>query len=402
MNALNDKDIEFIYNDIKARGIRESVLLNEIVDHLCCCIEAEFIHGTSFKQAYNQLIGSLEEEALYQLQQQTLLATNLKFQEMKKTMFSLGTLSVLLLTAGTFLKMAHMPFASISLVLGGIIVVLGFLPLFFYTVYMEQGEKKNLGLSIVGYITISFLISGVLFRAMHWPGTDKILLIGQILLVVIFLPLYLVNTFKKAKETKTNFVYVILIMGIAIGSIFMSLTVSISKEKIDRYNSIYQDAIKTSDYFSLTNDSLLLNLTKNDSDLATVSNIKKISNFSQELDKQINYLTTEMIETASGKYSTPLNFDSKDNKWVCNRVMQRDGNIDKLRIQLKNYRDYLLSLAISENQRKIIEVQFNYNIYFENYFMEGNKTSLIEAVAMLTELQKNIKLAEYTILTALN
>jgi len=144
MNTLTEENIEFIYKDVQLKGVTMTGLLDEMVDHVCCSIEIELQEGVSFETAYNNLMNTVESSAFKNVQHQTLLSTNLKFQTMKKLMIILGTLGALLLSAGSIFKMFHWPFAGPMLVLGTVITIFGFLPLFFYTSYKEQLEKKNL------------------------------------------------------------------------------------------------------------------------------------------------------------------------------------------------------------------------------------------------------------------
>ena len=133
MNTLTEENIDFIYQDVRVKGITLEGLLDEMVDHICCSIEPDIDNGISFKIAYNNLMDTIESSTFKNVQHQTLLSTNLKFQNMRKLMIVLGSLSALFLSAGSILKLFHIPPASLLLLLGTAIAVLGFLPLFFFS-----------------------------------------------------------------------------------------------------------------------------------------------------------------------------------------------------------------------------------------------------------------------------
>ena len=107
MSELSEDHIVFIYEDLKAKGMSIQELVDEMVDHICCLIEPEIEKGISFQNAYNNLINNLGKDTFKNIEHQTLLSTNLKFQNMKKTMFSLGVLGTLLIVIGTLLKQGH-------------------------------------------------------------------------------------------------------------------------------------------------------------------------------------------------------------------------------------------------------------------------------------------------------
>ena len=294
MNTLTEENIDFIYKDVQVKGITLEDLLDEMVDHICCSIEPDIDNGISFKIAYNNLMDTIESSTFKNVQHQTLLSTNLKFQNMKKLMIVLGSLSALFLSAGSVLKLFHIHPASLLLLLGTAIAVLGFFPLFFYTSYKEQVEKKNVLLSVIGYFTISFLIIGVLFRVQHWPGAAISLLIGQFLLILLFLPLYLVNAYKKASETKINFLYVLLIFFIGFGVIFMVSATRIPRDIVEKFDTINNNATNISKIFNQQNDSLLKTLHGKESYKELKPDIDKLQALALELDKQIETIKTEL------------------------------------------------------------------------------------------------------------
>lgn len=103
MNTITEENIDFIYRDVQVKGITLEGLLDEMVDHICCSIEPDINEGVLFKIAYKNLMDTVESSTFKNVQHQTLLSTNLKFQNMKKLMVVLGSLSALFLSAGSIL-----------------------------------------------------------------------------------------------------------------------------------------------------------------------------------------------------------------------------------------------------------------------------------------------------------
>lgn len=400
MNTLTEENIDFIYQDVQVKGITLEGLLDEMVDHICCSVEPDINNGISFKIAYNNLMDTIESSTFKNVQHQTLLSTNLKFQNMKKLMIVLGSLSALFLSAGSILKLFHIPPASLLLLLGTAIAVLGFFPLFFFTSYKEQVEKKNILLSVTGYFTISFLIIGVLFRVQHWPGAAISLLIGQFLLILLFLPLYLVNAYKKASETKINFLYVLLIFFIGFGVIFMVSATRIPRDIVEKFDTINNNATNISKIFTQQNDSLLKTLHGKESYKELKPDIDKLQALALELDKQIETIKTELKNIT--KSNSVEEMKHKEHDKAFRKAMLKNNNATKLKEDFANYKVTVLELADSKYQKETLNALLDFETFTGLIYEQGfKKTSLIAGLAMLSNMQKNIRISEYEILNSL-
>jgi hypothetical protein len=401
MIALTDKDIAFIQNDIKAKGVTVDYLIDELTDHICCIIEPKLENGIDFKAAYKELTNGMNINTYQSIQYQTLLSTNLKFQNMKKTMFVSGVFGTLFLLLGVFCKLNHFPLAGVYMLLGSLAIVFSFLPLFFYITYKE-GEKKNIFLSITGYLTVSVFILGALFRIMHWPWTHTLILIGQVLLVVAFLPAYLISVLKKANETKTNIIYVIMIVGIGVATLYMSSSVRLSKDKVDMYDSLNQEYLSSTQLFKNSNDSLIASLEKKENYTQNKQVVEQIKSMSLGFHDFTNSLKLEMINAANKDNGTISDFGAKDNFDAYAKVMQKDDNGKKLKNMYTIYKKFLLTLTKDENQKQIIISLLNFEMFADgNDELYGDKT-LIVGIATLSELQKNMQIAEYEVLKTMN
>ncbi len=392
MNTLTEENIDFIYQDVQLKGLSLDSLLDEMVDHICCSIEPKMDTGISFETAYNNLMDTIESSTFKNIQHQTLLSTNLKFQNMKKLMIVLGTLSAFFLTVGSILKFFHTPPAAVLLLLGTVIAVFGFFPLFFFTSYKEQLEKKNVLLSIIGYLTITFIMIGVLFRVNHWPGAEKILLIGELLLLLLFLPLYLVNAYKKANETKTNFGYVLLIVLIGIGIISMWSVTRISREIIEKFDAINNNATNVSQIFEQQNDSIFKKLQTTESYAESKPNIEEIKTLGANLNNQIEAIKNELKEIT--KSNSVDNIKNKENHKAFRKAMLKDNNAYKLKKGFAKYKAAMLAMAENEYQKEILCALLDFEMITGLKYERGFKsTSLIAGMAMLSGMQKNIKIA---------
>jgi hypothetical protein len=133
---LTEENIEYIRQGIREKGITMQALTDSLVDHICCIIENE--PGTDFQAAYDRAFAAFGKNELKEIQQQTILLLILKKEAaMKKTMYLLGYVAVVLSTTGLLFKFQHWPGASITLILGILLLNFGFLPMYFYDKYKQ-------------------------------------------------------------------------------------------------------------------------------------------------------------------------------------------------------------------------------------------------------------------------
>lgn len=218
MYQLNDKQIDYIFNDISARGIKNEDLQYNLVDHVCCIIERNFKENGDFEEFYLQTISCFYKNNLFEIEEETHLLINFKnYYTMKKIMNISGLLAVLFSILGIVLKFLWLPGAAISLVLGFSIFSLFFLPMVF-TIKVKQNKSLNNKLTfLISTICGSLLTLSILFKIMHWPWANIMGLTSIIVLFFVFVPIYYLNGIKN-EETKqqTIITSVILILACAL------------------------------------------------------------------------------------------------------------------------------------------------------------------------------------------
>lgn len=136
MMELSNAQIDFIKEDIHLRGITAEELAESLLDHICCSIETS--EQSDFQSAYTQALSGFGEKGLHDIQYQTIYLLTLKRETtMKKTMFVLGYIAAVLSTFGLLFKIMHWPGANIMLILGIAMLNFGFLPLYFRDRYRK-------------------------------------------------------------------------------------------------------------------------------------------------------------------------------------------------------------------------------------------------------------------------
>jgi murein DD-endopeptidase MepM/ murein hydrolase activator NlpD len=89
MIKLTNQQIEIILHEIKARGVSYAPIQEELLDHIACLIEQEMEKGYSFKTAEQLVWTNFHDDALLEIQSETISLLNYKPKRMKKIALSL-------------------------------------------------------------------------------------------------------------------------------------------------------------------------------------------------------------------------------------------------------------------------------------------------------------------------
>lgn len=204
MYNLTDQQIEFIRNDISARGVAMVSLQHDLLDHVCCVVEHGLEPDGDFEAFYSSSIRTFFKDELHEIERETITLLTFKhYYFMKKLMLFTGTVSTVALTAGLIFKFMHWPGAAILIFSGVILLSLVFLPLLFTLKVREKQNTKDkviIGIGTLAGICISL---SVLFKIMHWPFANMLGIIALGITVFIFLPFYFLSGIR-SPETKVN------------------------------------------------------------------------------------------------------------------------------------------------------------------------------------------------------
>lgn len=220
MYQIKDWHIDFILNDISARGVTIEDLQYNLLDHICCIIENNLEENGDFENFYKKTVQSFFKNELKEIEDETISLIIFKnYYTMKKAMIISGAVSASFFTTGLIFKFLHWPGAGIMLILGIGILSLVFLPLMFLLKVKEKQSTKDkvtIGLGTLSGILISM---GILFKVMHWPGAN-IMMQGSIgVMLLLFLPFYFFTGIRNP-DTKVNTIVSSIILLSACGLLF--------------------------------------------------------------------------------------------------------------------------------------------------------------------------------------
>ena len=218
MYCLSEKQIDYIFNDIRARGVEMESLQLNLHDHICCIIEQNLEEHGDFESFYQKTIRTFYKDELWEIEEETLLLLTYKnYYAMKKTMILSGTCSAAAMILGILFKFMHWPGASAFIILGVGTSSLIFLPLLFLLKSKDRQATKDkliLGLSILSGMLLSL---SILFKVMHWPYTMILGYASIGLLGFVLLPIYLMVGIKNPDNrinAITSSIVIIMICGL--------------------------------------------------------------------------------------------------------------------------------------------------------------------------------------------
>jgi hypothetical protein len=218
MYCLSDQQIDYILNDISARGVEMESLQQNLLDHVCCIIEQNLDEKGDFESFYQKTIKTFYKDALWEIEEETIFLLTFKnYYKMKKIMIFSGIFSAVTMSLGIFFKFMHWPGASMLLLCGIVISSLVFLPLLFT---FKAREKKSIKEKvIVGLGTLSGILMSlsILFKIMHWPGALALGIVSVLVLLFVFLPIYFFTGIRQEDQkvnTITVSILVIMVSGL--------------------------------------------------------------------------------------------------------------------------------------------------------------------------------------------
>jgi len=119
---------------------------------------------------------------------------------MKKILFVIGFVSSVILTIGVTLKILHIQGANALFMVGFLALLLIFVPVLAFEKYKAAATKKSYERLKIILGAVAAVIVGIsgLFKLMHFMGADVLLMIGALIFIAGFLPLFFYSMYKKS------------------------------------------------------------------------------------------------------------------------------------------------------------------------------------------------------------
>lgn len=198
---LSEEQIIFIKKILIEGGIQNESLTDDILDHICCVVEVLLKRGKTFDEALNEAIDDLAPNGLKDIEIQTRYLLNSKHTiTMKKLMYLMGFLGAATLSVGTLFKIMHWPGADMASLIGVIILLLIFIPMWALDRYKYEVSKALSGRLkfFAGILSAIIIGMSVVFKVLHLQGASILLVVGAFVFVFGYLPFLFFSLYKKS------------------------------------------------------------------------------------------------------------------------------------------------------------------------------------------------------------
>ena len=118
---------------------------------------------------------------------------------MKTSIYITGLLNSILLFAGILFKFFHWPGAGLMITSGVLLFAMIFIPLIIFKKMTEDESASERLTYIFGVLLGTTLSLGFLFKIMHWPMANKIMIISVVLFDFVYVPIYFFSRYKNEK-----------------------------------------------------------------------------------------------------------------------------------------------------------------------------------------------------------
>jgi hypothetical protein len=362
MLSLTEDQITFIENDIRVRGITSPDLSIDLLDHICCLIENELDEYRNFETVYEQTLLLFGEKGLKEIQDETnRLLTFKHYYFMNATMKISGYVSSLMILIGSIFKIQHWPGANVLILVGVFFLAVVFLPLLFILKFKSTEENnRSVVLSIIGFVSAILICVGILFRILHWPGARMITITGCSLLLLGYLPIYILSIYKNTTN-KINATATIILIIAGVGLFITESGTGLSRTTSD---SFWRGITESNDLLQynkkVNHKTFELMLVKQDTDTAKVLQIKELQLATDSLlkftTKMKAYLISITEEGMSEAQAEKINLDDLRNSGGGDQLTKRLLTVEyasfpctapKLKTKIEGYKQTLAKLSPS-------------------------------------------------------
>jgi hypothetical protein len=420
MIQLTAREIEILSKEIEKQGLTYTQLQKELLDHLCCDIEAKMEEGIEFLKAFEEVKSRLDNNRIQEIQEETLLLINQKYRMMKKFMYILGTIAPSLLIVGAILKIQHLPGASVLIILGTFLLAAVYLPVFAMVSIRDTrktGKKANKTLYITGVISGFIFLTGVLFKIMHWPGAGVALMVSEVIMVVAFIPILVTQALRdKENQVQTFSILIFIVALIAVNTMFFALKVS--KNVLTSMAVSTQAQMITSQAMETRNTLFMEQvMVSGQEDSVQLLRATYIIEGSDALDRYIQEMMAEIVLLTNEKNRAAVHMDNSidlkkaayfdETRGVYMAIFGNEeiaGRGEALADSVEAYRNLLLSSGFPELDEVIDQLLYtgpmgeNQESWLSFNF---NMVPMIGALNLLANLQVNLRFLEGEVLSKL-
>ena len=198
---LSKEYIDIIRYRIDQSDITMHTLKDDVLDHVCCVVEQKIKEGKSFEIALQEAFHEVAPRGLDEIQRKTFYLLNSpKIIFMKKVMYLTGLICAITVSVGWLFATLRWPGGREIFNIGFLGFLWVFVPMLVvdrYRVRMRKpaSEKIKIVLGAVSGFTVGL---SLVFKLLHLQGADIVLIVGMLMFIFGFLPIFFFNLYKTA------------------------------------------------------------------------------------------------------------------------------------------------------------------------------------------------------------
>ena len=158
----------------------------DLIDHICCMIEDKVASGISLEVAEQEVMNEMGGVQLQAIDIETTFLTQNKITMKKRTKI-IGYLALSLLLIGFMFKMMHWPGAGVLWGVGVLTTAFGFAFFLFVDRFTYEQSKALKVSSVIGYLGTASVLLGFGLKLLHWPIASDMIAIGGFTLMIYFI-----------------------------------------------------------------------------------------------------------------------------------------------------------------------------------------------------------------------
>lgn len=200
---ISEQHENHIIEEINRSAIKSQRLKDDLVDHFCCLVEIEMNNGATFDDALAQAYLQTSPNGLDEIQQETIFLFNYSnIMFVKRLMYAVGYLFSLMWIVGILFKLMHLPGAMILMFSGGSGFVFIFLPMLLVNRYKKIAREvltERLKW-IFGFVSFALFMFASYMKLFHFQGAELILALSFLAFGFGFLPFLFFRMYRKSLD----------------------------------------------------------------------------------------------------------------------------------------------------------------------------------------------------------
>ncbi len=200
MKVFNKTHVLIIEQRLKESGLSNQAILQDLLDHYCCEIEAAMEKGIDFEQAYKNAWNAINPNGVNEIEEELFFMLNFNKQTtMKKIVYLNGFFAATFIATALLFRFNHWPGTPALSVLG-----FAFLIITSLLVLIAHAKKFNFltAQAIIRLLsgnTAAILIAiGSIFKIFYFPYANILTVTGFAILITLYIPTFFYHLYKQA------------------------------------------------------------------------------------------------------------------------------------------------------------------------------------------------------------